>query len=133
MIDCIFVYGSLTTALDHPMGQRLRREARLLGLARLAGRLHRVSWYPGIRPAQTSADQVHGELYQLARPAETLDWLDEYEGIKPGGTSAAVGDEYVRAVRPVTLRDGTIVDAYVYLYQRPLPPDSLIPSGVWTG
>lgn len=115
------------------MGGRLRREARLLGPAHMAGRLHKVSWYPGLRPAELATDVVHGELYLLADPAHALRWLDEYEGIRPGGTSAAASDEYIRAERPVTLADGTIVVANVYLYQRPLPLSTWMRDGRWRG
>jgi gamma-glutamylcyclotransferase (GGCT)/AIG2-like uncharacterized protein YtfP len=129
----LFVYGSLMTALAHPMGDRLRREARLLGPARMAGRLHRVSWYPGLLPAQNASDLVHGEVYLLADPVHALHWLDEYEGIRPGGTSAAASDEYGRAERPATLADGTVVVAHIYLYQRPLPLSSWVRDGQWRG
>ena len=54
MTDHLFVYGSLMSALAHPMGDQLRLEASLVGPARIAGRLHRVSWYPGLRPAKTA-------------------------------------------------------------------------------
>ncbi len=121
------------TALAHPMGARLRGEARLLGPARMPGRLHRVSWYPGLRPPEAPSEQVHGELYLLHDPARALTWLDEYEGIKPHGTSAASRGEYARGERPATLDDGTTVIATVYLYQRPLPPSSLVPDGRWRG
>lgn len=129
----LFVYGSLMTALAHPMGTQLRREALLLGPARMAGRLHRVSWYPGLLPPEEPSDQVHGELYLLNDPARSLHWLDEYEGIRPGGTSAAAGDEYVRAERPATLDNGAIILAHVYLYQRLLPPSLRVPDGRWRG
>ena len=129
----IFVYGSLMTALAHQMGDRLRQEAQLLGPARIAGRLHRVSWYPGLRPAEAAYDYVQGELYRLADPVKTLDWLDAYEGLKPSDTSAAAGDEYVRVERPVTLGDGTVIIANVYLYQRVLPAESLVSDGLWRG
>ena len=45
MSQHLFVYGSLMTALAHPMGDRLRKEARLLGPGGIAGRLYRVSWH----------------------------------------------------------------------------------------
>ena len=44
----LFVYGTLLSSVDHPMARRLGREADLLGPATFAGRLYRVSWYPGM-------------------------------------------------------------------------------------
>jgi hypothetical protein len=35
----LFVYGSLLSAIGHPMGERLRREATLVGSASVSGRL----------------------------------------------------------------------------------------------
>ena len=133
MSQHLFVYGSLMTALAHPMGDRLRKEARLLGPGGIAGRLYRVSWYPGLREAEGPSDIVHGELYALTTASKTLDWLDEYEGINPGSSSAAAGDEYIRVERPIVLAGGLVVNAWVYLYNRDLPPSAFIADGIWRG
>lgn len=129
----LFVYGSLTVAHDHPQGQRLRTESLLIGPAHSPGRLYRVTWYPGLRPPQHASDIVHGEVYALADPARSLAWLDEYEGITPSASSAAGPDIYERTQRAVTIADGRVLAAWVYLYQRPLPEDSFIPDGRWRG
>ena len=129
----LFVYGSLMTSAFHPSGERLRRESILLGPASVDGRLHRVSWYPGLAPAAGPEDRVHGELYALSEPAATLPWLDEYEGIASADTGVASSDEYFRAVRPALHPDGVVREAWVYLYRRPLDPSSLIPDGRWRG
>jgi gamma-glutamylcyclotransferase (GGCT)/AIG2-like uncharacterized protein YtfP len=133
MTSHLFVYGSLVTAAGHAQGARLRREALLVGTATIAGRLYRVSWYPALRPAAASTDLVHGEVYRLADAVKSLAWLDEYEGIIPGGTSAAAADEYARATRDVTLGDGNVVSAWVYLYQRAVPEDARVADGRWRG
>ena len=133
MSQHLFVYGSLMTALAHPMGDRLRKEALLLGPGGIAGRLYRVSWYPGLRAPDGPADIVHGELYQLTSPDTTIEWLDEYEGIKPGSSSAAADDEYIRVDRPVSLSGGLVINAWVYLYNRDLPPPAVIADGIWRG
>ena len=129
----IFVYGSLTTALDHPMGRRLRGEAMFTGLASVQARLYRVSWYPGLQLSDNSADAVHGEVYRLADPAASLAWLDEYEGIARGALSAGEADEYLRGTALARLADGTTVLTWIYLYQRPLPETARIADGVWRG
>lgn len=129
----IFVYGSLTSTLDHPMGHRLRREAELVGRATVAGRLYRVSWYPGLKLGEDIRDIVHGEVYRLAEPDASLVWLDEYEGITRGGLSAEAADEYLRATITARLDDGRVVTAWTYLYQPPLPETARITDGVWRG
>ncbi len=131
MTDCIFVYGSLLSAIAHPMGERLRREAALVGAATISGRLFRVSWYPAVRLDPTGT--VHGEVYRLTDPAGTLAWLDEYEGIVPGPTGVAESDEYERRTVAVRLATGDAVDAWVYLYRRPVDGLNEVPSGRWTG
>lgn len=128
-----FAYGSLMTALAHPMGTRLRQEAQFVGPARIAGRLYRVSWYPGLTEPQTATDSVHGELYRLTDPAKTLAWLDEYEGVVPGRSSAAACDEYSRVERLAVCADGKTSLTWAYLYQRPLPQSAFIADGLWKG
>ena len=129
----LFVYGSLTTALAHPMGHRLRQEALFIGPARIGGRLYRVGWYPGLRPPESPGEVVHGEVYRLANAEWSLAWLDAYEGIGPGGTAGASGDPYLRAERTVCMADGSQLIAWVYLYQLPLPVDARILDGIWRG
>ena len=129
----LFVYGTLVTSHGHPMGHRLRQEALLLSPATIAGRLYRVGWYPGLRPADTSADLVHGELYRLADPAKSLAWLDEYEGLTAGGTSVASSDQYMRVERSVTQADGSTLTTWVYLFQLTLPSSAHISDGIWRG
>ncbi len=113
--DLLFVYGTLLSGIDHPMGRRLRREARLVGPARVRGRLYRVSWYPGVVDG-VQGEVVHGELYRLADPGGTLLWLDEFEGVTRGASSVTAPREYGRVVRDVTGPDGP-VRAWVYLYR----------------
>lgn len=133
MTALIFFYGSLTTALDHPMGQRLRREAELVGPATVAGRLYRASWYPGLKPAVADGERVYGEVYRLADPDGSLAWLDEYEGITRGGLSAGESDEYVRARVVARTADGREHDVWTYIYQRTLPETARVMDGVWRG
>jgi gamma-glutamylcyclotransferase (GGCT)/AIG2-like uncharacterized protein YtfP len=80
-----------------------------------------------------AGDVVHGEVYRLENPGPTLAWLDEYEGISRGTTSAGAPDEYRRAVAEVTLADGAVLRAWVYLCQRLLPASARIGDGRWRG
>ncbi|MBV1694183.1 MAG: gamma-glutamylcyclotransferase [Hyphomicrobiales bacterium] len=128
----IFVYGSLLSRIAHPQGERLRREARLVGEARLAGRLYRVSWYPGFVPAGGATEFVHGEVYEFANAA-TLDWLDEYEGITRGATSVTEPEEYARRVMTVALDAGGTIECWVYVYLRDTGGLVPVQGGVWHG
>jgi gamma-glutamylcyclotransferase (GGCT)/AIG2-like uncharacterized protein YtfP len=124
----LFVYGSLLSAVGHPTGERLRSEARMVGAASIAGRLYRVSWYPGLAQAEADRGYVHGEVYALADPARTLAWLDAYESIVPGNEA---DNEYVRVERPVQLASGLEILAWVYLYQREVAGLELVADGRW--
>ena len=124
----LFVYGSLLSAVGHPTGERLRSEARMVGAASIAGRLYRVSWYPGLAQAEADSGCVHGEVYALADPARSLAWLDAYESIVPGNEA---DNEYVRVERPVQLASGLEILAWVYLYQREVAGLELVADGRW--
>lgn len=98
----LFVYGTLMS--DQRAFHRLADAVTRSAPARLPDAdLYVVSWYPIAVPG---AGQIHGEVHWLAADAShrVLAQLDEYEG-----------DEYVRAVRRVTLADGDEVEAWVYL------------------
>jgi gamma-glutamylcyclotransferase (GGCT)/AIG2-like uncharacterized protein YtfP len=124
----LFVYGTLLSAAGHPMGTRLRREARLVGPATIEGRLYSLGRYPGLVEADGAAGPVYGELYALRTPAVTLKWLDTYEGILPGKPEES---PYERLVRPVRPESGETVDAWVYLYRRSVRLRPEVEDGRW--
>lgn len=126
----LFVYGSLKSSAGHPMGERLRREARLVGPATIQGRLYRVSWYPAAVASDVAGEQVHGEVYALDDPAQALAWLDAYEGIRPDDPSAG---EYVRVERAAQLASGAAIVAWVYLYRAATQGLAVVADGRWTG
>ena len=109
----LFVYGTLLSSAGHPMGERLSREARLIGPASVEGRLYRIDWYPGLVEAAAPGERAYGELYALDDAAASLAWLDAYEGLVPGSPHHG---EYARAERAVRLSDGTERVAWTYLY-----------------
>jgi gamma-glutamylcyclotransferase (GGCT)/AIG2-like uncharacterized protein YtfP len=113
----------------HPMGERLRAEARLLGAATIQGRLYRVSWYPGVVDSADAEARVHGEVYALSNPGHALAWLDAYEGIAPDNDASG---EYRRVERPIRLASGQEVTAWVYLYQKDVSRLPLLADGRWT-
>jgi len=124
----LFVYGTLLSTAGHPMGDRLRREARLLGEASIEGKLFSLGRYPGLIEAQGSGARVHGEVYALNTPAASLEWLDAYERIVPGAHDQ---NDYARVERLAQLVSGGDVNAWVYVYLKPIPASKLIPEGRW--
>jgi gamma-glutamylcyclotransferase (GGCT)/AIG2-like uncharacterized protein YtfP len=123
----LFVYGSLLSGAGHPMGERLRREARLIGEAAMQGQLYKISWYPGLVEAGDASLVVHGEVYALNSPSATLKWLDAYEGIGSGRPD----HDYQRVERTVRLQSGGTLSAWVYVYQKSIAGLRPIQDGRW--
>jgi gamma-glutamylcyclotransferase (GGCT)/AIG2-like uncharacterized protein YtfP len=121
----LFVYGTLMRGFDHPMAKLLSRSAEFVGDARCRGRLYLVKHYPGLVLSDDASDVVFGELVRLHRPDDSLATLDEYEGCGPGIASP----QYLRQVLPVTLDDGTVGEAWTYVYNRPVAKLKRITSG----
>jgi gamma-glutamylcyclotransferase (GGCT)/AIG2-like uncharacterized protein YtfP len=124
----LFVYGTLLSRAGHPMGARLRREARLIGEACTPGRLYRIAHYPGLVETPDPGHLVHGELYALGTPAVTLKWLDAYEGLVPGNPALS---QYERVERRVELAAGGVATAWVYVYRQSVRLRPEVPGGRW--
>ena len=106
----LFVYGSLMTGFAAHEALLAGRPCRVVR-ARMAGRLYALpEGFPG---ATDGEGVVRGELLEFPDD-EILGILDRYEGA--GGDRPEL---YRRAVRPVTLADGSTVEAHVYLYADP--------------
>jgi gamma-glutamylcyclotransferase (GGCT)/AIG2-like uncharacterized protein YtfP len=125
MQDRLFVYGTLMRGFDHPMAKLLSRSADFLGKARCHGRLYLVKHYPGLVLSDDASDVVFGELFRLHTPQVSLVTLDDYEGCGPDVASP----QYLRQILPVTLDDGTISEAWTYVYNRPVVKLKRIASG----
>lgn len=128
----LFVYGTLMTAARDPVGapMRLRLEplVRSRGAATMRGRMYHMGGYPGMVDSDEPGDIVHGEVLEfIADAGVAFQWLDPYEGIEPGAASG----EYVRAKRPVTLHNGDVREAWVYVYLSDLSSGRHLPSGRW--
>jgi gamma-glutamylcyclotransferase (GGCT)/AIG2-like uncharacterized protein YtfP len=126
MLDRLFVYGTLMRGFDHPMSQLLSRSADFVGTAHCAGRLYRIKHYPGLLLSDQPGELVHGELYRMHVPQELLVTFDEYEGCGP---SLAQPTAYLRETLPVTLADGTVHEAWTYVYNWPVDETKRITSG----
>lgn len=133
----LFVYGTLMSGLDCAMGREQRAHlagsARSFGAGFVQGRLYDLGHYPGLVASDDPGDQVAGEVLRLADAAATLGWLDAYEGIgaADGDGVTAEADEYVRMLMPVRLKGGTLVSAWVYLYQGDVGGKRHLADGRW--
>jgi gamma-glutamylcyclotransferase (GGCT)/AIG2-like uncharacterized protein YtfP len=125
MQDHLFVYGTLMRGVDHPMAKLLSRSAEFIGEARCQGRLYLVKHYPGLVLSEDANDVVFGELVRLHTPEASLVTLDDYEGCGPDAASP----QYLRQLLLVTLDNGTVSEAWTYVYNRPEAQLKRITSG----
>jgi gamma-glutamylcyclotransferase (GGCT)/AIG2-like uncharacterized protein YtfP len=123
--DLLFVYGTLMRGFDHPMAKLLSRSAEFVDEARCRGRLYLVKHYPGLTLSDDPSDVVFGELFRLRTPQASLATFDDYEGCGPSVASP----QYLRQLLPVTLDDGTVSEAWTYVYNRPVAKLTRITSG----
>ena len=124
--DRLFVYGTLMRGFDHPMAQLLSRSADFIGEAHCRGRLYRVKHYPGLVLSDDTNDLVFGEVYRLRQPKELLREFDMYEAC---GEGFAEPTQYIRRMLPVTLGDGSLGEAWTYVYNWPVAHLPRIASG----
>jgi gamma-glutamylcyclotransferase (GGCT)/AIG2-like uncharacterized protein YtfP len=125
-LDLIFVYGTLMRRFDHPMSKLLSRSAEFLGEGRCPGQLYLIAHYPGLLRAGEPGDVVFGELYRMHDSAALLAELDEYESCGPNFDPPTL---YLRETLPVTLADGSVMEAWTYIYNRAVDGKKRIASG----
>lgn len=122
----LFVYGTLRREFNHPLAQRLARQAHLIGQGTVPGRLYDLGDYPGLVPASIAGEQVLGDVYRLADPVRLLPILDDYEECIPTDPFNSL---YLRQEITVSLAGGGSRRAWVYLFNRPVKSFRLIPFG----
>lgn len=126
MSEHLFVYGTLKRSFSHPMHALLVQHAQFSGPATLCGRMYRVAHYPGVVLSDDPAQVVVGELYRVTDAPALFRALDDYEECTPAHPAP---HEYVRAQCPVRLPDGTVLQAWVYLFARDVSVLPVIASG----
>jgi gamma-glutamylcyclotransferase (GGCT)/AIG2-like uncharacterized protein YtfP len=124
MADLVFFYGTLMAPFDRAGRLRVGQHLTYTGRGTIAGRLFDLGIYPAAVPASDA--RVWGEVYRMAHPTIVLQALDELEGCRADEPESSL---YTRALTPVALEDGRVVDAWAYFYNAPLGRAERIPSG----
>ena len=125
--DYLFVYGTLRSdSHSDSYRQYIAPHFTLVSRATMAGRLYSIIDYPGLLPAEEATDLVIGEVYAFKGDAAHLADIDDYEGCAPHSPQPHL---YTRKREKAWLRDGSIVDAWVYFYNYPVSESMLISSG----
>ncbi len=119
----LFVYGTLRKGLQNSMSRFLRDHADYVGEGYCRGRLYDLGGFPGLQPSHDPDDRVVGEVYALRQPESALAHLDEYEG--------CVGPDplYRRKLVEVIMSDGEPIQAWAYIFNRPVSDFKRIASG----
>lgn len=129
----LFVYGTLLTVADHPMGRLLHANAERMGAGFIRARLYLIddpeepgNRYPGAVPSGFEEDRVYGDLYRLLDAGDLLKRFDVYEACDP---SRPEPHEFQRRSVSVTLEDGQVVEAVSYMYAWDTSRADLMASG----
>ena len=125
MTDRLFVYGTLMRSSHHALARALAEHGTHVGPARFNGRLYRITHYPGVIPSSSAAEWVFGDLYTL-KDIDLLKDLDRYEGCGPDDPPPT---QYLRQRHTVTLLSGPSIEAWIYIYNRPVERLKWIVSG----
>ena len=115
-------YGTLMRTFEVQRRLGLAPELRFVSNCRIPGRLYDLGDYPGLVEAD---GEVRGEVFELLGP-RTLEKLDEFEEYDPARPDDS---EYLR--RPARLIDPDL-EAWVYVYNRPVAGRRWIQSGRWS-
>jgi len=124
MADLVFFYGTLMTPFNRVGRLRVDQHLVYTGRGTIAGALFDLGIYPAAVPASDA--WVWGEVYRMSHPTIVLQALDELEGCRADEPESSL---YTRALTPVTLEDGRVVDAWAYFYNAPLGRAERIHSG----
>ena len=124
MAELVFFYGTLMTPFNRAGRRRVDHDLSYAGRGTISGVLFDLGIYPAAVPAADS--RVWGEVYEMSHPTSVLQALDALEGFRAAEPESSL---YTRALTPVTLEDGRVVDAWVYFYNAPLGRAERIYSG----
>ena len=120
----LFTYGTLKKGFDNPFAEKLHSTSVFEGEGYFNGRLYLISWYPGAIYDQLETAKVHGEVYRL-NGTEILNELDEYEDVFEDEASSL----YLRKVVAVTMKTGSEIPCWTYLYNQSVDGLPLISNG----
>ena len=124
MPERVFFYGTLMAPFNRAGRLRVDDHLVFAGRGTIAAALFDLGLYTAAVPAADA--RVWGELYEVTDPDIVLKELDEVEGYRVEEPESSL---YTRTLTPVTLEDGTRVDAWAYFYNAPLGRAERIESG----
>ncbi|WP_454802388.1 gamma-glutamylcyclotransferase family protein [Mucilaginibacter phyllosphaerae] len=124
MTDLLFVYGTLLRK-GNPFANYLLQNSNYVFAGKIKGILYDIGEYPGLIITGNNHNYVYGSIYKLRQPEENLKIIDDYEGV---GLDQEQPNLYTRQSAKIISETGA-VDAWVYVYNRPVDGLPIIPSG----
>lgn len=121
-IAFVFVYGGLMRGCDL---HSYMAGAAFVDEGWTDGTLVVLDRYPGLVEGD---GKVLGEIYKLADNTAMLEALDDLEDFNPGDPDAST---YQRQLRQVHANDGSVVDAWTYVYHRDVAGLQVVSDGDW--
>ncbi len=117
MLDLLFVYGTLHPDRAPTGIAAAVRRLELLGPATVQGTRHELAGFPALK--LDSRGSVAGHLFRLPPDPSVLQALDAYEDHRPKAPECGL---FRRTQTTATLAAGAQLQAWVYVYNPPLPP-----------
>jgi gamma-glutamylcyclotransferase (GGCT)/AIG2-like uncharacterized protein YtfP len=130
MSEYLFVYGTLRPSLVPEAVHSIVGQLEVVGDGFMFGRLYDLGAYPGAVLDDSRASKVFGTVYRLpdqeALQRELIAALDAYEGIDSASEKESL---YLRKSSSATLPDGSMLECWVYVYNRDTAAQTPIPDG----
>jgi gamma-glutamylcyclotransferase (GGCT)/AIG2-like uncharacterized protein YtfP len=118
------LYGTLLMPFNRTAHVRIDDDLVFHGRGTIAAALFDLGSYPAAVPYPDGV--VRGEVFAVSHPDIVLGALDAFEEYRPAKPQSSL---YIRQRTPVTMDDGTIVEAFAYFYNAPLGRAERITSG----
>lgn len=109
-MDYLFVYGTLRNDYDLKLKNRVSKDMKYIGKAKVDATLYNLGKYPRAIKEKDNRNEVVGDVFLINDSERIFRILDEYEGT-----------EFSRKKDIVKLESGKLVNAWIYWYN--LKPD----------
>lgn len=127
--EFIVVYGTLHKKINSTTHSVLAHHCHCVSDGFMYGKRFDLNGYPGAIESSDIKDSVHGGIYNFSTSNKVLHLLDEYEECN---NKFPKPHEYIRKKLPITLANGDIVSAWVYVFNHDVSFLMQIESGDYT-
>ncbi len=105
---------------------QLMQSLKFIGTGSAVGQLYDLGDYPGAIVGENFDSKIVGEVYEVDHPQAVFTILDQYEGFIPGELEASL---FARVKVKITMSDGSLIEAWMYVYNDWVATGHLIESG----